>query len=443
MSADDEYASTIARLEASECRDVATFAPVPTEDLDSATLEPPQFVIDSILPRSHVTLMGAHGGAGKSVLALAWAAHVAAGVGWGPMTVQQGKALFVSLEDGADLLRFRLKRIVEVCRIDPHLSADLAILDASKSDGTLAIERSEGGTTRLAMTAAWAELQNLAEGFDLIVIDNASDAFGGNENVRRQVRYFLRNLSQLAAENGAAVLLLAHIDKAAARHGAHENHFSGSTAWHNTARSRLALLKEEDALYLVHEKSNLGPRNEPIALAWDGPVLMPMARDRVAEQNIADKQADEDASNVLAVMRIAIDAGDDVTTATAGPSTTFHVLAAYPELPAELQSKSGRRRFWAAVKRLQREKQIVKAEYPNHARKTKERFELAQTAPVDAEKSAPVIYPHTPIPELAHTGEPCASLDSCSSSGTGATGAKCPKCDGEGCRNCHQTGVMP
>jgi len=47
--------------------------------------------------------------------------------------------------------------------------------------------------------------------------------------------------------------------------------FSGSTAWNNSARSRWAMVKSADdaEIILRHEKSNLGPLQQPIALEFD------------------------------------------------------------------------------------------------------------------------------------------------------------------------------
>jgi len=41
----------------------------------SAPIPPTRYVVDSILPRGHVTLLGGHGGSGKSLLGLIIAAH--------------------------------------------------------------------------------------------------------------------------------------------------------------------------------------------------------------------------------------------------------------------------------------------------------------------------------------------------------------------------------
>lgn len=46
-----------------------------------------------------------------------------------------------------------------------------------------------------------------------MVVDNASDAYGGDEIQRRQVRAFMRSLVRVARLPDCAVVLLAHVDK--------------------------------------------------------------------------------------------------------------------------------------------------------------------------------------------------------------------------------------
>ena len=104
-----------------------------------------------------------------------------------------------------------------------------------------------------------------------MIVDTASDAFGGDEIQRRQVRAFMRALMCMAKDNNAAVILLAHVDKntSRARRAEGGEGYSGSTAWHNSARSRLFMSRTEDGtLTLEHQKSNLGRMREPLALEW-------------------------------------------------------------------------------------------------------------------------------------------------------------------------------
>lgn len=51
----------------------------------------------------------------------------------------------------------------------------------------------------------------------MIVIDNSSNSSSANENVRKDVVYFLTGLSQLAKIVDVTALLLAHVDEDAAK----------------------------------------------------------------------------------------------------------------------------------------------------------------------------------------------------------------------------------
>lgn len=103
-----------------------------------------------------------------------------------------------------------------------------------------------------------------------IAARNASDAYDANENDRPKVRTFMRALGQIARECNAGVLLLAHVDKGTSRgERSGSEGYSGSTAWNNSARSRLYLRREADGtLVIEQQKNNLGKLHQPIRLEW-------------------------------------------------------------------------------------------------------------------------------------------------------------------------------
>ncbi len=155
-------------------------------------------------------------------------------------------------------------------------------------------------------------------------------------------------LAQIARENEAGVLLLAHIDKAAARDGGKRNSYSGSTAWHNSARSRFALVTDEDGtVSLIHEKHNLGRLAKTLQLNWDANGLLTRADDTESAPRDSD-QLRADADAVLDALKAAHTAGVNVPAVRLGAFTGRHALAACG-LPAALSDKAGTRRFWAAV----------------------------------------------------------------------------------------------
>ncbi len=334
-------------------------------------IPPVRHVVEHILPRGNVTLLGGHGGSGKSLLALIIAAHCAAGRDWAGLPAIQCRTLIATLEDPADLVRLRLRRIVA----EYDLPADAVESGITIVDGTdevcLAHEAVGYGARGLTLTTAYDELRELAAGHGLILIDNASDAYAASENDRQLVRAFMAGLARIAREQDAAVLLLAHVDKMAAKYGANGNSYSGSTAWHNSARSRLALVDGE----LLHEKANLGRRIDPIALRWtDDGVLIPGSPDR---PDTTAYNHDDDAA-VLAAIRAAIADGDGIPTARKGATTTHSVLCTYPDLPEELRGAVGRPRFWSAITRLQRAGHITRTVVTTASRHRRERWVCAE-----------------------------------------------------------------
>lgn len=397
---------------------------VDLSDLANCATNPTRYAIESILPRGHVTLLGGHGGSGKTNLAETFAAHTVTGTSWAGLHADHDRVVFVSLEDPGELARYRLRRVCDEYGL-PHSAMDdnMLILDGSATDSVLALEISNAGIRHLVFTATLDEIETAADGCGLLVIDNASDAFAGNENDRYLVRAFIRRLAHIARKHNCAVLLLAHIDKAAARHGSAGNTYSGSTAWHNTCRSRLALLEDEAGPYLVHEKNNHGKRIDPIRLAWtDEGVLVPISTTGSATM----AREEQDDADVLAAIRAAIEDGATVHAARSGSHSTLSVLKTYPDLPKALIKDKGR--FWSALTRLERAGSLKREVYKDSHRH--ERVRLVCSGLCDAS---------TPTPPDARTRTGCARALVVSESderGTNARTQNCPRCDGAGCEWC-------
>ncbi|MBK1724697.1 AAA family ATPase [Thiocystis violacea] len=342
----------------------------------SAELAPPKFIIFPFIPREHLTLFGGHGGSGKSVCGLVMGAHVAVGRPWADLTVTRGRVLYISMEDGAELVLWRLKRIAEAYDMDPAMIAErLTVIDGSDAE-PLVFEFSDAGVKSIGRSYEGTAVEELieAEKPDLVIVDNASDAFDGDENQRRQVRWFVRWLSRAVRPHNGAVLLLAHIDKAAARFGGRGNSYSGTTAWHNSARSRLALIDDE----IHHEKLNVGKkREEPIRISW-GEHGVPMPDMDGTGREAADaitQGADDDA--VLECFRAADEAGQTVPAAATGPATAWHALSVYPECPKHLKTDKARLR--ESVARLLRSGRIHQEEYTTASRNKRVRLSLADS----------------------------------------------------------------
>lgn len=373
-------------------------AAIDLHDLMTQNWPSVRYVFEPIIPRRETTLLGGHGGIGKSMLALTLAAHAACGRQWGPFRAVQCRAAYVSLEDEAATVRYRLRRIIEAYSLPAQSIIDaLVVFDGADCDAAMVVETMQEGVRRLEPTVGMDRVATAVKGAGLIVIDNASDAYAGNENERRQVRSFIRLLTGIARENDAGLLLLAHVDKNAAKYGANGNSYSGSTAWHNSVRSRLALLKDDaGCISLAHEKSQFSKEAEPVVLAFTGHgVLWP--QDARAREATADQQADDDAAAVLTVVRLAIAAGETVSTAKGGSATAWHTLIDFPELAADYRTKEGRRRVNTALARLARDGRLVRSPYRKADRHPGERFELPQNI---IERGSTGAVRESPIPPM-------------------------------------------
>ena len=247
-------------------------------------IKPVQWVWDQRIPRKEVTLLSGHGGAGKSMLALMLALHGWAGwPAWGAAT-ERCRVAFYSAEDDESTLLRRVKFICAKLGLpEPNPDSGFFLLDANESPELYIPERSGNPATT---TFAYEHLREFmaTHRVDLLFVDGASDTFTGDEIRRAQVRAFVRKLAALARKFNAAVVLLAHVDKATSRGTADgTDSYSGSTAWHNSVRSRLYLSQQgAGRLVLEHQKSNHGPLAPALRFDWsegdvprlrDGPGL--------------------------------------------------------------------------------------------------------------------------------------------------------------------------
>ena len=199
---------------------------------------------------------------------------VSAGVPFLGLATMQGPVLGIFCEDDDEELWRRQYRI------NPEVGIEMRQLGDFHSQGRL-------GMSNLLMTfpqgkppdlmAFLAEIEAKAREIRarLIILDNAAQMFGGDENSRAEVTTFLNALNGLARRLDAAVLMLGHPPKSGAE-------YSGSTAWHSVVRCMWklgrAVEKDEDGepsdlMVLALHKANYAPQNEELHLRWVGGVL--------------------------------------------------------------------------------------------------------------------------------------------------------------------------
>lgn len=333
-------------------------------------------------PLGEVTLLGAHGGTGKSMFALQLALHVAAGLPFMGLPVRQGRAVFFSGEDGTDRLMRRLGNICKELALDPvELSRLITVLDATDSPTLYAAHDRATGK----LTPIYQHLTELVRRDRpvLVVIDNASDTFDASEIDRARVREFVRALKKLSP--CTSVVLAVHLSKGSVTaKGSDRNaeDYSGSTAWHNSARSRLSLNANDSktVLTLTHQKSNDGPLQAAVTMRFGATGVLTQHIDP-AHIGLTPAQIDDaNRQTLLGMIEAAFGQGDFVNPNKGGNCRdAYKVLSGKPGYPVGL----GRRECLRLVDDLEKSGDLMQDEYTKDNRRRGVRFIVVPRAGVD------------------------------------------------------------
>jgi RecA-family ATPase len=193
----------------------------------------------------------------------------------------------------------------------------------------------------------------------LLVIDALADVYGGDENIRGQVRQFIGFLRHLAFEHEVTVLLIAHPSLSGMASGSGT---SGSTGWNNSVRGRLYLEPatadkgdEPDPCLrkLTIMKNNRGPKGESVPLRWERGRFVLMGGMGSFEKMAADSRDD---SLFLNLLKIAGEQGRPVSPfggRNYAPTT-------FSDMPDS--NRASPNRLKAAMERLLRDKKIAAKE---------------------------------------------------------------------------------
>ena len=341
--------------------------------LEHQTPEPPDWRLEGWLPEGTVTLLAANGGVGKSNLSLQLGVALVHGQQFMEIATKPSRVLVLSGEDEARTVHFRVANICQDMQVPmASLANRMTVYDLTQQDCVL--WRDGHPTERMQ----WLADQAVRLKAEVIVIDNSSDVFADNENDRTAVRGFMRALNLIAHVTRAAVLLLAHVDKASVRMGAGSDTnstFSGSTAWNNSARSRWAMVREEQVVTIRHEKCNLGPLQEEIRVEFDG-VAKVFKRFGHVPGNAAARALVR-SQHRIAVMRLLSDAasrGQKLSMSVKATNNAFVMLRDEQGFPAQLL----RADFFGLLADMQRDGLVEEVEYLNESRKKHKRLELTE-----------------------------------------------------------------
>jgi archaellum biogenesis ATPase FlaH len=357
--------------------------PMDWAELAHVEPEPTAWRLQGWLPEGTVTLLSAHGGVGKSNLSLQLGVALTQGAPFMNLATARSKVLVLSGEDEARTVHFRVANICNDVGLEISSLRDrLMVYDLTQADCVL---WRDGHVTEQMQWLADTAVRTRAQ---VIVIDNASDVFADNENDRTAVRGFMRALNLIAHVTGAAVLLLAHVDKASVRSGAgldSNTTFSGSTAWNNSARSRWAMVREEQTVVLRHEKCNLGPLQNPIELEFDAASRTFKQFGTIPGSAFAAKMMRQSQCDaILRLLAKANDAAINLSLNISARNNVFKQLHVDPDFPARLD----RRAFFGHLRDMQAQGLIKEESYIQSNRNQGLRVVLTDAGRSQLEKQA-------------------------------------------------------
>ena len=307
--------------------------------LDWGTLpeEPPEprFVIPGWMPENTVTLFAAHGGTGKSFMSLYISLCLA--TGRHPFAlgdeVPRVRVVLYSAEDDLTAMQWRLRRYMRLMGISPgELQGWLVVLDATASDNVL-FTRDRSGLGKTTKRFAWLRDQCQAFGAAVLVFDNASDGFDGNEVERAAVRQFISALKRVAP----TTLLLSHVDAASSMALPGEGKgYSGSTAWNNSVRSRWLMARyENDDIVLSLQKSNYARTGSEASIRWSDELKL----FEVVSHRIGAAKANDHRVLLLGLLhKLTTEMGKDVSPAKTSQTSAFNLMKDMPGFPNGLKT---------------------------------------------------------------------------------------------------------
>ena len=188
------------------------------------------------------------GGVGKSMVALWLSTMVTEGM-QEPFECNPGNVLYLDWEMEAEETQGRLGRIAEGMGLP--------------TPPRVFYRRCAG---RLVDDVEWLAETVQSKGIDLVVVDSAVPACGGNPNEPESVQSLFYGLRQLEVTS----LIVAHVSKSVAA-GPQTSPF-GSVFWSNLSRNVWQAQKEQEmgedsmVVALWHRKTNVGPLLKPVTL---------------------------------------------------------------------------------------------------------------------------------------------------------------------------------
>ncbi|MEQ1685758.1 MAG: AAA family ATPase [Burkholderiaceae bacterium] len=374
----------------------------------SATAKAVHYLWGLYLLEGECTFLGGHGGKGKSMLSLQLACHLAAGVPFlNKPVAREYRVLFYSAEDPGHRLLRRVHAICAQANLDvDKVLTNLCVIDATDFDPLFGEVQDVTNVADLddkkpfylikrqhAGTADYRRLCEMVAAFDaeMLVVDGASDTFDGDELKRAQVRSFMRLLVRTHPERRMTVLLLGHVNKVTAgtrRTQNDDDGYSGSTAWHNSARGRLFLdVIDKGQPVLKHRKNQEGALEADqhlVRLDASGVFVTPVqftgAFGKPAAAAPAEAPAVDHTGLLLMLLHHYVCGTSDVSTAGNSPKSAYNTFKAHPRFPVEWKddAKAGRAAVQEAMELAEADGKVERNLYEDEYRNTRTRWRLTE-----------------------------------------------------------------
>jgi RecA-family ATPase len=233
----------------------------------SNTLPTPRvYVLQDLIVAVKVCVLAGLGGVSKTMLAMQWAVCVALGLPYMGKETLLGAVLFILGEEDSEEIDRRFNAIVKAMNLTAEQIAlvqkRIRAFPMNGLDARLTRKQAGAleGTDFTAEVIAASKALEIEAGVPvrLVILDHAGLIHGGEFNSREDVVQTMRQVTFIAQECKAAVLVLAHSPKTAVgKDKADSNDVAGSAAWVDLARAVFVLRTMDDA-----EGKNLGVEPE-------------------------------------------------------------------------------------------------------------------------------------------------------------------------------------
>jgi RecA-family ATPase len=266
-------------------------------DFYGKTPEPPEYIVEQLIPKRRATLFAGRAGYGKTYACQMLMAATSGGKDWFGLSVRKCRSFGFFSEDPDEEIHRRIIPISEHYDIDVRDFDDWASY-IPNDDGNFELFICPRAYDPGLPRTRWTQIEQRCadDGVELIVLDNILNIFQGNMLNRTHANSCMRWFNAAARRLNCGIVILCNPPKPSKDNKKDDPYFSGTQVWEDAARSTLSLNaaiddqdKEIEGEFVLRVmKNNYISYNHPlkrkgITLEWQNNVLV---RKPVANQAI-------------------------------------------------------------------------------------------------------------------------------------------------------------